>query len=451
MTISIKQLTDCANQSISDASTPLEILQLSSISSDFNGFIKGVANCAALPPASANVGRWVYLEDRCGYRWSDGATWGNDFTSTLVGVDLAVAWGCNNAGQLGDNSTVNRSSPVSVVGGFTDWCQISAGSSHSVGVRTNGTVWAWGCNGQGRLGDNSTVNKSSPVSVTGGFTDWCQVSVGDSHSLGVRVNGTAWAWGCNNLGLLGSGNTVSRSSPVSVVGGFTDWCQVSAGSGHSLGVRQNGTAWAWGSNGTFGRLGDNSIVNKSSPVSVVGGFTDWCQVSAGRYHSLGVRTNGTAWAWGDNTQGRLGDNTTVSKSSPVSVVGGFTNWCQVGAGASHSLGVRTNGTAWAWGCNSQGQLGDNTITSRLSPVSVVGGFTDWCQISTGGNSGGSHDVGMRTNGTVWAWGCNGQGRLGDNSTVNKSSPVSVVGGFAGWYQVSAGCAHSLGVLRSRGF
>jgi alpha-tubulin suppressor-like RCC1 family protein len=125
-----------------------------------------------------------------------------------------------------------------------------------------------------------------------------------------------------------------------VVGGFTNWCQVSAGSNFSLAVRQNGTAWAWGG-GANGRLGDNSTADKSSPVSVVGGFTDWCQVSGGGRGGQGLRTNGTIWSWGYNAQGQLGDNTIVSKSSPVSVVGGFTDWCQVSAGYNNSLAIRS--------------------------------------------------------------------------------------------------------------
>ena len=258
--------------------------------------------------------------------------------------------------------------------------------------RTNGIAWipftqqnfsptfAWGCN----AGDNTTVAKSSPVLVVGGFTDWCQLSAADNHSLGVRQNGSAWAWGAGCSGLLGNNNSaLNFSSPVSVVGGFTDWCQVSAGSAHSLGVRLNGTAWGWGSdsNGQLASCG----VNRSSPISIPLGFTDWCQVSAGGYHSLGLRCNGILYAWGSNGQGRLGTNSSTSQCSfPTSVVGGFTDWCQASAGFSHSLGLRQNGSAWAWGCNATGQLGDNTTVSRSSPVSVVGGFTDWCQVSAGG-------------------------------------------------------------------
>ena len=378
-------------------------------------------------PVIAQIGCWTGLDNR---------QLRNDFN-----LALTYAWGCAAFGILGDNTIVSKSSPVSVVGGFTDWCWVSAGCIHSLGVRCNGTAWAWGANPCGILGDNTIVSKTSPVSVVGGFTDWCQVSAGACHSLGVRQNGTAWAWGRGTCGVLGNNTVTDRSSPVSVVGNFTDWCQVSACGCHSLAVRQNGTAWAWGCNGS-GRLGNNTTVNSSSPVSVVGGFTDWCQVSAGFEHSLGVRCNGTAWAWGLNTSGRLGDNTVVTKSSPVSVVGGFTDWCQVSAGSTHSLGVRRNGSAWAWGPGGSGVLGDNTVVSKSSPVSVVGGFTDWCWVSAGS----THNIGLRTNGTAWAWGANDFGRLGNDTTVSRSSPVSVVGNFTDWYRVSAGNGHSLGII-----
>ena len=299
---------------------------------------------------------------------------------------IALSWGNGFRGQLGDNTTVSKSSPVSVVGGYTDWTQVSAGSNHTLGVRENGTAWAWGSSSDGHLGDNTTVSKSSPVSVVGGFTDWTQVSAGQSHSLGVRSNGTAWAWGNGSNGILGNNYASgfpNRSSPVSVVGGFTDWAQLSAGSSHSVGVRSNGTAWSWGV-GSQGRLGDNTIVNKSSPVSVVGGFTDWTQVSAGGDHSLGLRENGTAWAWGANFNGDLGNNSTIARSSPVSIVGGFTDWIQLDAGGNHSLGLRENGTAWAWGSNVAGILGDNSTIAKSSPVLVAGGFTDCLRVSAGG-------------------------------------------------------------------
>jgi len=402
------------------------------------GAVEYIDAYTALPAAAASNAGSLYYVAYDGLYWSTGEYW---YSISKITEDTAWAWGLNNVGTLGDDTTTCRSSPVSVVGGFTDWCQVSAGG-HSLGLRSIGTAWAWGCNGWGQLGDNSLTSRRSPVSVVGGFTDWCQVSAGGIHSLGLRANGTAWAWGCNGQGRLGDDTATDRSSPVSVVGGFTDWCQISAGSGHSLGVRCNGTAWAWGSNGN-GRLGDDTTTDRSSPVSVVGGFTDWCQVSAGGAHSLGVRCNGTAWAWGCSGQGRLGDGTTTIRSSPVSVVGGFTDWCQVSAGGQHSLALRTNGTVWAWGCSGQGRLGDGTTTTRSSPVSVVGGFTDWCQVDAGYR----HSLALRTNGTAWAWGYNCFGRLGDDTTTSRSSPVSVVGGFTDWCQISGGDAHSLAIRR----
>ena len=426
--------------------TSLQTCQTDNALTILNSPVKCVASFADLPSAADYAGRMIYVGDENRYYAAFGNAWTNNFGSEVVGyADFTYAWGCNGSGRLGDDSTITRSSPVSVVS-FSNWCQISAGVSHSLGVRCNGTAWAWGDNKYGQFGDNSTISRSSPVSVVGGFTDWCQLSGGGfGHSLGVRVNGTAWAWGYNGRGNLGDNTSISRSSPVSVVGGFTDWCQVSAGWSKSFGIRTNGTLWAWGCNGS-GQLGDNCTIDRSSPVSVVGGFTDWRQVSSTQCSfssTLGLRSDGTIWSWGPNSFGQLGDNTTISRSSPVSVVGGFTDWCQVSAGGIHGIGLRTDGTAWAWGFNGSGRLGDNCTINRSSPVSVVGGFTNWCQVSAGLE----HNIGVRTNGTAWAWGCNSLGRLGDNSTINRSSPVSVVGGFTDWSQVSAGYTHSMAILQ----
>jgi len=448
--MNIAQFQILLQESIDNATTTLDYLFLAkAVQALGMGQIRKVSTYSSLPSASTNKGLLVFVTADQRLYSSTGTDW-QSIVSLTKGI--TYSWGSACCGLLGDGTTVSKSSPVSVIGGFTDWRQISAGCFHSLGLRTNGTVWAWGfgCN---VLGDGSTIVtcKSSPVSVIGGFTDWCQVSAGGNHSLGVRTNGTAWAWGSNAQGQLGTGTvgTPACASPVSVIGGFTDWCQVSAaGSTHSLGVRTNGTAWAWGSN-CCGRLGDGTTVAKSSPVSVIGGFTDWCQISAsaGGYHSLGVRTNGTLWVWGSNSSGKLGDGTTVNKSSPVSVVGGFTDWCQVSAGNDHSLGVRINGTAWSWGTNKNGQLGDGTTVDKSSPVSIVGGFTNWCQVSAGGN----HSLGVRTNGTLWSWGFNNAGQLGDGTTVCKSSPVSVIGGVTDWCQVSTGSGCGVSAIRGSSF
>jgi alpha-tubulin suppressor-like RCC1 family protein len=403
------------------------------------GNLKTVATYLDMFDGSDNTGDVYFVEDEDSLYFSIS-------TSRVLVLSTGIrayAWGANSSGQLGDNSTTVRSSPVSVVGGFTNWTQLSASigsNEHSLGLRADGLAYAWGNNISGQLGDGTTTSRSSPGLVVGGFRDWSQLSAGSSHSLGLRADGTAWAWGGNSSGTLGDGTAISKSSPVSVVGGFSDWTQLSAGAGFNLGLRANGTAWAWGINNS-GQIGDNTTVSKSSPVSVVGGFTDWTQLSAGDSHSLGLRANGIAYAWGFNGSGQLGDDSITARSSPVSVVGGFTDWSQLNGGREHSVGLRANGSAWAWGLNTFGQLGDASLTSRRSPVSVVGGFSDWTQLSAGGY----HSLGIRANGTAWAWGINNSGRLGDGTATSRLSPVSVVGGFTDWVQLSAGFSHSLAI------
>jgi alpha-tubulin suppressor-like RCC1 family protein len=172
------------------------------------------------------------------------------------------------------------------VGGYTDWCQVAAGQLSSAAIRTNGELWTWGLNNCGQLGHNTVTCRSSPVSVVGGFNDWCQVHMQDSVTAAIRTNGSLWSWGYNRCGQLGDGTIIHRSSPVSVVGGFTDWCQVA----NSLAaIRSNGSLWTWGYNGK-GRLGDGTTVNKSSPISVTGGFSDWTQIVGDATRSLAIRT-----------------------------------------------------------------------------------------------------------------------------------------------------------------
>jgi alpha-tubulin suppressor-like RCC1 family protein len=404
------------------------------------GAVESVGSFSDLPLPNENVGRIYYVE-RDGLYYSIDGYW---VPIVRTSANVLWSWGFYTRSNLRGNSLGNNTaffsmSPVSVVGGFADWCQIKSGTFHSLAIRSNGTLWTWGNNCFGVLGDGTTINRSSPVSVLGGFTDWCQVNGDICHSLALRSNGTLWSWGINNTGQLGDGTTISRSSPVSVIGGITDWCRVSTNNSHSLAIRSNGTLWSWGNNrflsNATGQLGDGNGISRSSPVSVVGGFTDWCQVSASRYRTLAIRSNGTLWSWGIGTNG---DGTNISRSSPVSVVGGFTDWCQVTASISHSLALRSNGTLWSWGSGSQGVLGDGTVITRSSPVSVLGGFTDWCQVSVGN----THNFALRSNGTLWSWGRNcffsgatlitNSGYLGDGTTINRSSPVSVVGGITDW-------------------
>ena len=416
---------------------------LSSIETLSDGSVLSVATLAALPNVVSNIGSLVYVVAENKYYYSDGVTWNINYSSSDATTYITYAWGSNSSGRLGDGTTVSKSSPVTVVGGITNWSQLFAGNSSNLALTSTGIAYAWGVNASGQLGDGTTSNRSSPVTVIGGITNWSQLSVGTSHCLGVTSTGIAYAWGYNTYGGLGDNTATNRSSPVTVVGGLS-WSRVSAGLRYSLGVTTTGIAYAWGQN-TSGILADGTTTSRSSPVTVVGGITNWSQLSAGFTHVLGLTSSGIAYAWGNASNGRLGDGTAVTKYSPVSVVGGITNWTQVSAGQTHSLGLTSTGIAYAWGTNSSGELGDGTFTSRSSPVTVIGGITNWSQVSTSGF--GTHNLGLTTTGIAYAWGNNTYGKLGVGDTAsNRTSPVTVVGGITNWSRVSAGGDHSLGIV-----
>ena len=299
----------------------------------------------------------------------------------VTATSVAYAWGDNSYGQLGDNTTTSRSSPVTVVGGITNWQQLSSGTN-SLGLTQDRIAYAWGRNSFGQIGDNTTTSRSSPVTVVGGITNWAQISSSGAVSLGITQAGIAYGWGFNTNGNLGDNTTTSRSSPVTVVGGITNWAHIQV-LGMSLGLTQDGIAYAWGV-GSYGRLGNGTITNRSSPVTVVGGITNWAQLAAGDDHSLGVTRAGIAYAWGSNFYGQLGDNTTDgTRTSPVTVVGGITNWAQVSGGYKHSLGLTQAGIAYAWGDRRGLGINETTPLERSSPVTVSGGITNWAQLSAG--------------------------------------------------------------------
>ena len=366
----------------------------------------------------------------------------------ITTTGIAYAWGTNfdyysyeGGGQLGDDTTTDRSTPVAVCGGLT-FSQVSAGFNHSLGITTTGIAYAWGTNfdyfdyaGGGQLGDNTTTNRSTPVAVCGGLT-FAQISAGRNYSLGITTTGIAYAWGVNLNGQIGDSTGTNRSTPVAVCGGLT-FSQISAGDTHSLGITTTGIAYAWGSN-FYGQLGDNSITSRLTPVAVCGGLT-FSQISAGDTHSLGITTTGIAYAWGSNLYGQIGINLPIEVSTPSLVCGGLT-FSRISTGQSNiSLGITTTGIAYGWGLNNAGQLGDNTITERITPVAVCGGLT-FSQIS----SGNLHSLGITTTGIAYAWGQGSTGQLGDNTTVLKLTPVAVCGGLT-FSQVSAGAFHSLGI------
>lgn len=366
---------------------------------------------------------------------------GIDFDDTFIRKSLFTQgglwmWGRNSNGGLGDNSTTNRSSAVQITGGGPIWKQVATSNSSianfSGGIKTDGTLWMWGYNLDGCLGDNSLTTRSSPVQTVSAGTNWKQLAVSAAHSAAIKTDGTLWLWGFNNSGQLGDGTVTRRSSPVQTISAGTNWSYVSAGSGQVTAIKSDGTLWLWGNNDN-GELGDNSITHRSSPVQTVSGGNNWAQVSAGLNNVAAIKTDGSLWIWGDNFFGQLGSGNLTKQSSPVQTVSGGNNWKSVALGRYHAAAVKTDGTLWLWGSNITGQLGDNTRTHRSSPVQTVSGGTDWSTVSAGNLT-----VATKTDSTLWVWGNNNSGALGTGNITHRSSPVQTTAGGSNWKTAVAG-------------
>ncbi|NOS91003.1 MAG: hypothetical protein HOP30_03715, partial [Cyclobacteriaceae bacterium] len=321
--------------------------------------------------------------------------------------------GLNSSGQLGNGTTTQSVTPVTLSLSGVD--AVSAGSSHSLFVKSDGTVWATGLNTNGQLGDGTIINKTSPVQVVG-LTDIIDASAGSTHSVFLKSDGTVWAVGLNTDGQLGDGTVTQRNLAVQVVG-LTGIIKISAGGWHSLFLKNDGTVWATGRN-TNGQLGDGTIVNKSSSV-LISSLSNITHISAGGTHSHFLRSNGTVLATGLNTNGQLGNGTTTQRTTP-GILATINFVTAISGGASHTIFLRNDGTAWSTGLNSNGQLGDGTTTQSTAPVPV--GLTGVTAIDAGV----THSLFLTDNGLVWAAGRNANGQLGDGTTSMRPTPVQTV-------------------------
>ncbi|HQN77474.1 MAG TPA: hypothetical protein PLP45_04185 [Syntrophales bacterium] len=389
------------------------------------------AGWCAQPTLASSEGHTVALK-------SDGTVW---------------AWGFNADGQLGDGTDTDRWTPVQVKGpggaGFLAGVKaVTTGACHTLALKEDGTVWAWGDNELGQIGDDTDTDRWTPVQVKGpggaGFlTGVKAVAAGGSHSLALKEDGTVWAWGFNYYGQLGDNSWYGKYTPVQVrgpgaVGFLTDMKAVAADGTRTIALKTDGTVWGWGRN-DLGQLGDGATSDQCTPVQVkgpggVGVLADVTAISAGLDRSMVLKEDGTVWGWGKNEFGQLGDDTVTDRWTPVQVKGpggaGFlTGVTAVAAGWLHSAALRSDGTVWAWGCNGSGQLGDDTMTDRWTPVQVKGpGGAGFLADVTAVEAGFHCMLALKGDGTVWAWGDNYYGQLGDNSHKNQRfTPVQVLG------------------------
>lgn len=330
-------------------------------------------------------------------------------------------FGENATGQLGDGLDADRSTPFSVPG-LSQIVAVCAGGdqleAHSMALKADGTVYAWGSNIYGGLGNASTVNTNVPGQVLL-LSNVVAISAGGWHSVALKGDGTVWTWGWNTDGQLGDGTTVDKSIATQVPG-LSGITAISAGTYHVLALKNDGTVWAWGDN-ISGQVGNGTTTDQTTPIQVTG-LTDVVAISAGRFFSMAIKNDGTVWTWGENLYGQLGDGTTTNRTTPVQV-SGLTDVTTTAyaTGAFHCVVVKTDGTLWSWGRNTYGNLGDGTTTHRSLPVQVLD-LTDVKGLAGGTN----FTLSYKADGTMWNFGRNGSGQLGDGTVLQRNTPFQSV-------------------------
>ncbi|MCX7711691.1 MAG: FecR domain-containing protein [Clostridia bacterium] len=355
------------------------------------------------------------------------------------------AWGLNNKGQLGIGSpgTISQTTePTQVLGyggtgNLLNISAVEAGEYFTAALKSDGTIWTWGDNSYGQLGvSTGTTSRSFPGQVAGLFNIKA-VSAGVNHTVVLKSDGTVWAWGQNNYGQLGNGTTTNASNPTAVVssdgsGYLTGITAISAGDYHTAVLRNDGTVWVYGSN-HYGQLGKGAMDTDSHtiPAQVTGLPSNIIAIASGGNFILALTADGYLWAWGENYNGQLGDNTTTCRYSPIQVKGlggtGLLNSIvSFNAGSVHSLAVSNTGQVYAWGNNNRGKLGDNDIseTDKPAPVQVLGeGGTGNLTGVTFVTAGRDHSLALKSDGTILTWGDGYSGQLGNGLTSTFRYPV----------------------------
>ena len=269
--------------------------------------------------------------------------------------------------------------------------------------------------------------------------------VSESWLIDQWVGDTLWTWGRNNSGQLGNNNTTTPiCTPVTTSSGGTNWKQVAGGNTYTSAIKTDGTLWIWGLN-SDGQLGVIDTTQRNTPVQTSAGGTNWKQVAGGNNHAVAIKTDGTLWTWGSGTSGKLGNNNFINIYTPVTTFAGGTNWKQVNCGDSHTAAIKTDGTLWTWGLNSYGQLGINVAgagTNKLTPVTTFAGGTNWKQVACGSFH---FTAAIKTDGTLWIWGRGNGGQLGNNTATTRCTPVTTFAGGTNWKQVSCGGGHTAAI------
>ncbi len=330
---------------------------------------------------------------------------GNDYTAVIKEDGSLWTWGYNEYGQLGDGTREDKSTPVKIMDNVT---AVSAGGYLTAAIKEDGSLWTWGWNNYGQLGDGTMENKSTPVKI---MDNVVAVSAGYNHTAAIKEDGSLWTWGYNGDGQLGDGTTEAKSTPVKIIDNVD---AVYTGRIYTAAIKEDGSLWTWGHNGD-GQLGDGTRKDKTTPVKIMDNVAT---VSTGYGHTAAIKEDGSLWIWGYNVWDQLGDGTGKDKTTPIKIMD---NVAAVSAGRRHTAAIKEEESLWTWGYNGYGQLGDGTRMTRSTPVKIMDNVA---AVSAGYN----HTVAIKEDGSLWAWGRNSDGQLGDGTTENRSTPVKIMDG-----------------------
>jgi len=381
--------------------------------------------------------------------------------STSVSAGYLWDWGNNTKYQLGDGSTTNQEKPQGLdADDIEDVVAVAGGLYHSLAVDEDGTVWAWGNNSKDQLGnEDADSSESSPLEVDD-LEDIIAAAAGGDHNLALDDEGYVWAWGYNSTGQLGINSTSTKENAIKVKGGeqnesyLSNIEAIAAGYAFSLALDKDGHVWAWGDN-SKGQLGNSSTSKQTTPIEVKTGeqndnstyLSNIVAIAAGYQFSLAVDEEGNIWSWGYNNYGQLGNADTNTEKTPVQVED-ISNAIAVAAGQYHSLALTDEGKVYAWGYNKYGQLGNGDTDTEKTPVAVED--SDMDQEIESISAGYNHSLALDADGTVWSWGDNNYGQLGDGSDDNQEEPVEIEDIDGDVCFISAGANHSLAISDEEG-
>ena len=350
-------------------------------------------------------------------------TWlepGGYHTCSIRSDGSAWCWGGNNNGQLGDGTTTRRLVPTAVSSMTSDVSALAAGELHTCALKTDGSVWCWGQNTYGQLGDGTTTWRFLPTAVDGLASGVTALAAGEYHTCAVKTDGSAWCWGQNDHGQLGDGTTNEPLVPTAVSSLTSGVTLMAAGSMHTCARKTDGSVWCWGEN-FHGQVGDNTTIDRLVPTAVSGLGSGVSTLASGSEFNCVIKTDGSVWCWGRGDTHQLGNGSGADRLVPTAVTGLGASVSGVATGDAHACALKSDGSALCWGNNQYGQIGDGTTDHRSTPTAVSGLASGVSQVAGGR----WFTCARKTDGSAWCWGRNDNGVIGDGTTNSQSIPVQV--------------------------